>query len=457
MTEEPGRLRSPPYRVKRWTGFDGPAVSPEPKGPILFERVRDVIGKHVRFSVDWALDIAALWVLQSYIAEVLPAVFYVYFSASKGKAKTTALDLLHALAGGLNASDISCAAMTRWLAQNPYRPICIDEADVKRDAERDSALAAICRNGYMPGKPYLRWDNAANDLVICPTYCAKALGFRSKVDDALEDRGFTLPTANVWGRSGMNLVRQNFVRDLEDLPNQLGVWARSLIAVRADARLESVLSEEMNRETWAEQVEAILGKENAGANRETQLTYVALAVCRAACIDLSDSLCAAFGLRREVAAANTDQDLEEARAVLEEILAATVTLTRDVEVYSVRQAEFVTRLNARRKERGLARSLTAAQVASLRNDLEIPATWLTRPKNKTYWNIPAREREALLGRGAPNPPNLPNPAVTDGRVSQVSQVSPPAQTGPGASTRSEVLRVARTAFDEAEREESERV
>jgi hypothetical protein len=413
------------YHVKRWPGFDGAAVSPVPQGPLLFERVRETIARHVRFSVEWALDLATLWVLQAYIAPSLPSVFYLFFSASKGKAKTTALDLLCALTGGLNASDVSVAALVHWLDENPGRAVCIDEMDVRRDPDRDSALAAICRNGNTPDKPYQRWDPTARRLDRCPTYGAKALGFRSKVDDALEDRGFTLPTAEVRGRAGAELVRQNLARDVGDLPVLLKRWAAGLNTGPSDFRIGVVINEEMKRDTWFQKVEDVVGTENFGANRETQLTMVALAVCRAACIDLTSSLQAAFGLRREVAAANTDEELGEAREVVEEILGSTGTLTKDAQFCSIRQSEFRDRLNARRKERGLSRPLTPSQVASLRNDLGVKATWLSHPKNKTTWNIPVGELPAVLGRGVPIPPNQPNPVPLDGGVSRVSEVRLP--------------------------------
>lgn len=413
------------YRVKRWPGFDGAAVSPVPQGPLLFERVHETIARHVRFSEEWALELATLWVLEAYLAPSLPSVFYLFFSASKGKAKTTALDLLCALTGGLNASDISVAAVVHWLDENPGRAVCIDEMDVKRDAERDSAIAAICRNGYTPGKPYYRWDPTARRLDECPTYCAKALGFRSKVDDALEDRGFTLPTAEVRGRAGAELVRQNFARDVAGLPALLDRWAAGLNAGPSDVQMRVVIREEMGRDTWIAKVEEVVGTGSLGANRETQLTMVALAVCRAACVDLTSSLQAAFGLRREVAAANTDEELEEAREALDEILGSTGTLTKDAQVYSIRQSEFRDRLNARRKERGLPRPLTPSQVASLRNDLGVKPTWLSHPKNKTTWNIPVGELPAVLGRGVPNPLNQPNPVALDGGVSWVSKVRSP--------------------------------
>jgi hypothetical protein len=406
-----------PYHVKRWIGFDGPAVSPVPKGPILFERVRTTIGKHIRFAEEWALDLTALWVMMSYIASVLPSVFYIFLSATKGKAKTVTLDLLSSLTGALNASDISVAALVHWLNEHPYGAVAIDEMDVVRDAERDSAIAAICRNGYTPGKPYLRWDPTARRMDSCGTYGAKALGYRDKVDDGLEDRGFAVVTGSVPGREGAALVVRNFRPDVGNLPNQLKEWSQS-------PRIGEAIRAEMTSDFWLEKVEEVVGPENIGANRETQLTMVALAACRAACIDLTDSLQAALGLRRAVAAANTSEDLEEARDVLEEMVSRVSTLTREADVYVVRQRDVACALNARRKERGL-RSLTSKQIARIRNDLGIRPTWLTHPKNKATWNIPVKEWEGLLGRGVTNSPNLPNPSVTGERVSQVSQVRLP--------------------------------
>jgi len=420
MTPEPAR----PYRVKRWVGFDGPAVSPIPRGPILFERVRETIGRHIRFAEEWMLDLAALWVLMAYLASGLPAVFYLLLSDSKGKAKTVTIDLLCALTGALNASDISVAALVHWLEAHPSGPVAIDEMEVARDADRDSALAAICRNGNMPGKPYRRWDPVLRAEDDCPTYGAKVLGYRDKVDDALEDRGFVVTAALVPGRGGAELVLRNLFREVGDLPNQLKEWAGS-------ASIAKIVREEMSSGFWFDKVEEVVGKENIGANRETQLTMVALAACRGACIDLTPSLRAAFGLRREVAAANTEEDVEEARDVLEKMIESTVTLTKEAELYVIRQKDFAAVLNARRTDRGL-RQVTSKQLARIRNDMGIRPTWLTSPGNKTTWNIPAKEWAARLGRGVANMPNMANHTVTDENVSHVSQVRlpPPAPEAP---------------------------
>ena len=410
-----------PHRVKRWEGF-GEGHTPTPLGPPLFEDVRVALETYIRFGEPWVADICALWVLQAKIARYLPSVFYVYFAGSKGKGKTTALDVLAALTGGLNASDISPAAVVHYLYEHPYAPIFIDEADVRRDPDRDSALAAICRNGYTPGKPYLRWDPKNRAIDECPTYGAKALGYRSKADDGLEDRGFTLPLGEARGKEGADLVLRNFLRDLGDLPKRLDTWAASFAGVPSDARLDVVLRAEAQKESWSQKIAEVVGLQGIGANRETQLTGIALAVCRAAQIDLKDSLRAAFGLRREVAAANVNEDVEEARDVLEAMVSRVGTLTKEAPFYTIRQKDFSDTLNARRKEKHL-RPLTSGRIARLRNDLGIRATWLTHPFNRTTWNIPVKEWEALLGHGVPNAPNAPNALGIDEDVSLVSLVS----------------------------------
>lgn len=403
------------YRVKRWVGFDSPSVSPVPKGPELFEKVRAATETYVRFGESWALDIYALSVLQAYVARDLEAVFYVLFSETKGRGKTIALDLWSELTGGLNASDISAAALVHYLSENPNGAVAVDEADVRRDAERDAAIAAILRNGYTRGKPYLRWDPTTRQLDPCETYGAKAIGFRDKVDDALEDRGFILPTGTVTGREGARFVLRNLRRETGDLPKQLAAWGRS------PHRREAIAAE-MSGDLFVRMVEQVVGAESIGANRETQLTAIALAVCRGACIDLTDSIRSAFDVRREVATANVDVDLDEAREILEEMGARAGLLTRETPLRVIRQSDFARALNARRDERGL-RAITSTELARLRNDLGIRPRWLTHPKNKCTWNIPAQEWDGLLGRVVANLPNPPNPTVKDGEVSQVRQVN----------------------------------
>ena len=384
-------------------------------GPTLYAEVKTTLRTYLHWPADWCYDLGTLWVMQARIADRLPSVFYLFFSSSKGRGKTTALDLLAALTRGLNASNISVAALVHWLEEHPCGAVLVDEYDVARDAERDSALASIARDGYTPGKPYLRWDPIHREMDECPTYGAKAFGFRGSVDDALEDRGFAmpLPTVALRGREGAKLVARNMSRSVDDLPVRLRAWG---------ARVgKEWSSPDCEDEEWLGKVEAVVG-ESYGANRETQLSMVVLSVADAVGVDVSDALRAALGLRREVASANIDLGIEEGREVIEEIIARTGTLTKEAEFYVVRQKDFAAAINSRRKERR-ERPLTSSQVAKLRNDLGIEVAWLTHPKNCVTWNLPAKEW--MLSRGEANPPNPPNPQVKDDRVSQVSQVRHP--------------------------------
>lgn len=401
------------YRVRRWPGFDGPAVSPVPQGPLLFEEVRAVLKGHIHWRYEWCYDLSALWVMQAQVTWALNSVFYLLFSGTFGGGKTTALDVLAALSGAVNASDITTAALVTELDNAPGRALVLDEFDVHRGRDRDSALAAICRNGYTRGKQYIRNDPKSHTNYDCETFGAKAIGFRGAIDDALEDRGFPLPCGKYLGPDGFRLVQNNDGLELGDLPDRLQRWGGEGIRNREHFRKLFKSPE------WATPVERVVGVEYIGANRESQLASVALQVCRMCCIDLTDSLQAALSLRRESAAANTPVMLEEASETLEELIRSQSTLTKEVEVYVVRQKDYAAALNLKRADRG-ERALTSSQLAALRNDLGIEPTWLSHPQNKTIWNIPVKAWADR--RGVANLPNSPNPAVSDGGVSQVRQV-----------------------------------
>ena len=393
-------------------------------GPALFREVRETLTRYLYWPHAWCYDLGALWVMEAYISETLPSVFYLFFSATKGRGKTTALDVLAGLTGALNASNISVAALVHALKATPGRAVCCDEFDVARDAERDSALASIARDGYTPGKPYLRWDPVHKVQDECPTFGAKAFGFRGNVDDALEDRGFTLPlpTVSLRGREGAELVLRNYRRDYGNLTLRLTRWA---------AERKKMGLPEVTAEAWLARVEEVVGAEACGANRETQLAGVVLAVGDAVGVDVTESLRAALGLRREIAEANVDLGVEEAREILEKMIGETGTLTKEAEFHVIRQKEFADALNARRRERH-ERPLTSSQVAKLRNDLGIDPAWLTHPLNRTVWNIPKREWERR--QGVPNMANMPNIHGIDGNVSHVRHVSQGAPEPPSGPT-----------------------
>lgn len=394
--------------IAEGTGTDGPA---------LFNEVRGVLRNYLLWSAEWCYDLGALWVMQAYIAPLLPSVYYLFFSATKGKGKTASLGILAGLTRALNASDISVAALVHWLKENENKPVCMDEYDAGRDTERDSALAAIARNGYTPGTPYLRWDPTKKMMDACPTYGAKAFGFRGAVDDALEDRGFalSLPTTSLRGREGAEIVRRNYNRHYGDLPSRLEKWAT--------ARTKEGLEEREENE-WHTRIEMLVGAAY-GANRETQLAGVVLAVADTVGVNVDDPLRAALGLKRKIAGANTDIGVEEAQDILEEMIGHTGTLTKEAEFYVVRQRDFAQALNSRRKERR-ERPLTSKQIAKLRNDLGIDLNWISRPQNKATWNIPVRAWEVRRQEVA----NLANLANLHGDAEEVSQVSLVRQVGP---------------------------
>lgn len=411
--------------AKRYEPTHELAVVPGTNGPSLFREVGDVLRHYVALDEGWEYDVASLWVLMAVSSGALSAVFSVVCSERQGKGKTTALRLLSKLTGTLNASDISPAALVHWLKDHRNGAVCIDEFDVTRDAERDSALAAVVRTGYTRDGSYERWDPMARRADSCPTFGAKALGYRGKVDDATEDRVFILPLRpSVPGRNGARLVTRNNRLQLGSLPERLRKWGE---IAAAQPQLEDSESD-----AWLSKIEAVIGKDNIGANRETQLADVGLRVCQLGGVDLAVSLQAAFGIRREVASANISTELEEAREVL--ALFETNALTKDASFIVVRQREFMERLNAQRSERGL-RPLRDG--AKLRTDRGIRPTWLTHPRNKVTWNIPVKEWASVIGsstltQGEPNPPNPPNPTVTDEKVRSVSQVGQPSPEESGS-------------------------
>lgn len=378
------------YRVKRWPGFDSPAYSPEPQGPKLFEEVRAFLKERWYSEDEWTYDLCALWVLQAYIASALPCVFYLILAGDRGGGKSTLLSVLAELTGGIHASDISVAALVHMLGESNCRPLLMDEYGEKRDAERDSALAAIVRDGYAPGACYVRYEPKGRTLENIGTYSAKAISVRDAVDDALADRGFAIPCrSSATGLAGFNYVQAVHLVRVHDLPKRLLKWSGDVVRSRERIR------EWAGEEAWVGHVSGVVG-DKLGANRATQLANVALMVCRCACIDLTDSLKEALGFRAVMEAANEDVELDHLREAMETIGIHHVSIDGGPPYWMVVQADLMRAVNSRRKQEGF-HPLRGKAVARIRRSLGVLDKWMVTVRGKPRWNIPEDEWVRILG------------------------------------------------------------
>jgi len=419
-------------------------------GAVLFAEVRAALERHVYFPEPWEYDLAALYVFQCWIANVLPAYFYVFFDGTKGAGKTTVLDHLSRLTDSLRLQSFTLATLSRSMTK--YRHVSIDEFDeVERDPEMGGTVAALVRQGYKrDGAPRKVCAPKSNEVVDLETAGPKALTFRGDLDDALKDRGIRFPMAR---GSSYRMVLLGMAPELGSLPARLKAWAS---LARAEWSFERA-SARIKEPSHEEKVRAVLDVLEAGRNEE--IVTVAVLVAEVVGIDLTTSL-------RDAKAAK-DRDEGVSRGV-EELLDALCAVTGrkppklgEAEFYLVSPKEVRAEMDRARKDVRML-PIKNHELARFRKDARIMDDWRVTIRGRDYWKIPTAfiphtETTGVLPPSAPLAPSRQDDRVP--RVDRVPIPLPPesgAPVQPSEATGAQVRAAARSAFDEAARQEGER-
>lgn len=389
-------IREAARSALRKYGHPPPEPKPASDGPALFREVREALEQRYHFEQPWHAVLCALFVFQAHLARALPATFYLVIKGRYGGGKTSLLNVIGKLGGGLVFENVSVAAIARELGQG--RLVCIDEFDVKRPADVQSVLDSLVRQGYRrDAAPYTRYDATKHEVERLPVYGPKALTIRSFLDPALESRGFIISAAPVEGEQAYGFVVRNLWSDVGDLPTRLARWAAQVMPGWPDSRLRAVAESA----EFAAKRHRIL--EATGANRDTEQVLVALLVAEIACVDVTTELRAAVELRRASVGTEDAGDLED---VTEAILAATGMLqarvTEEARVLRVWFRDLKKAINGKREARKEP-PINDRRLATVLTQVGVSESWKGRTDNRVRFDLPA-EFVQRLRDAAPTSP-----------------------------------------------------
>ena len=408
---------------------EGP--KPPEDGAALFRDLVEGWKIHVYLPAEWEYRILALFCLQSRLAPRLPRSFYLYPAGPKGSGKTTILDHISEVTHALRFQNVSLPTLARSMSERPAPTVAVDEYDITTgDRGVDEARDALVRQGYKANAAPFKRSELVHGKVVpveFPIYGPKVLTFRGQVEDALQDRGFILPTEK--GKDYAFVVRAISPR-WGDLISRLDAWGSAALPGLDPARL----LERLESPDFQDRVRRVLGV--LEATRNAELVTVALLVAEAAGVDLEAELREALGAKEREAAEN---EWVEALGDILPRLAKNSPKLEASPFYVLKQSAVKAELDRIRKERRLP-PCSAAEFAGWRRDLGIRSDWIRKRARAAYWNLPKEFVEDLGSQGPGSLTSLASLLSRDERGNHVSPVNPS-----GEGTRS--LRGAPTLAD----------
>ena len=354
-------------------------------GPQLVADIKEVLGAHYHMEKPWHYTILALFILECAVFMSLPAVFYLYFPGTFGTGKTNILGLIAMLTGSVSLENVSVPALAHELGDG--KPVCIDEYDVIRGKDIDEVRNALVRQGYKRNAaPYTRHDATTKKNYRIPVYGPKALTFRGSIEQALQSRGYTIPTVKAKGKDAFGYVVNNLYPHVQELPHRIAEWGRLATAAFPELDLEA-----MARSPELEDEVKVVCNE-LGANRSAELAIVAVQVAHMAGLDVVADLRAANELNELETAASETEDKEDLLEVLRNLTNIQMRqkgelVLEDAKIVRHRQREVLESLNRLRDERK-QRRITTPAFAALRRDIGIREDWVKAHGHAKYWNLP---------------------------------------------------------------------
>jgi hypothetical protein len=440
--------------IPDWTSMlyaVGPRDLVNAEGRLLFRQVRSVLERHYYLSEPWQYVVTTLFVLQAHVVARLPRVFYLYLAGTYGTGKTEFESRIAQLTNGIRLVDFSLAYLARAL--RPGAVAILDEWGSTGSAEQEASKSALIRSGYKAdAPPYSRIDGRSGKPLEFPVFGPKMIAYRGKLDDALQSRGFSIPTVKPKGEPGYDLVLANMWPKVGDLQVRLAAWGASACAEYSSDRLEAIAYTAEFRTKVRESVEEL------GANRDSELVTIALLVGEMAGLDVRAELLAAGELRKASVADAESEDLPALADSIRETLAAfPKTLDGEPTFIRIRQKAVKDALNRKRSSVG-ERPVGGKEFASLRRTIGVADGWLRVANGHALsWTLPMNfleqlDREYPPGAGGAGSVGSVTSVPRQGRETDLTDV-----TDVGSRARSRVSgAIAATPFDQALLEEAER-
>ena len=200
--------------------------SSQTRGDAVFHVVVRELERLVEFTHPWHSRLCALYILQTYLAELLPGVFYLAFVGAKSSGKTTCVQILTELSkAGIMLTNFSVPYVAR--KRSTLCSIGIDEYDSVVGEKKEYA-DQLLRAGYKPGAIYGRWDYQAKKAEELPIYGPVCLSFRENLEDALMSRIVSITMARVKDDDMVDRVIDNMIRDEKGLKAEVESFCDSV-------------------------------------------------------------------------------------------------------------------------------------------------------------------------------------------------------------------------------------
>lgn len=160
----------------------------------LFIDIKKVLNDCYDFSNEKDVEVATLFILQSWFSDILNGVFYVDIRSQTGGGKTILLELMQGLSRyGVLANDMSFAVIPRII--DKYKcTLFFDEIDMINPNTKEDVFK-ILRTGYRKGQKYIRSKPRTFEPESFDCYGAKAFNYRSDVVDDLKNRSISINTS----------------------------------------------------------------------------------------------------------------------------------------------------------------------------------------------------------------------------------------------------------------------
>lgn len=176
------------------------------------------------FPMDFEFSVVQLFIMQSWLTEILPVVFYLGVKGEFGGGKTvTAEAVVSACRHGYFTGNLSPSFVARAI-QDHKITLMVDELDTVAGT-KDSDLNSIFRQGYRRGLKYSRVDPETLDAESYEVFGPKLFTVHSEIEQALQTRTIPIHVRET-GKTQYPII--NWIRrpleGLSTLKTSSGIW-----------------------------------------------------------------------------------------------------------------------------------------------------------------------------------------------------------------------------------------